>query len=158
TTSGLSRRRLTNGTVAPHNPNGAYAPIIRNVKADCSDAHVQRTVRSDSMTRIYIGTTNGLLILDDEDLKPVSSLFTGSTVESAVLDHANPGRIYVGFYSGQDMRGQTDPQTANGLRGVWRSDDGGETWQDCTAGLDQSAITSLAVRGEPGSYGTVYAG
>jgi hypothetical protein len=110
------------------------------------------------MTRIYIGTTNGLLVLNEDDPQTTSSLFAGSAVESVVLDRANPGRVYVGFYSGQDMRGHTDPQTATGLRGVWRSDDGGHSWQDCTAGLAQPAITSLAVRGEPGSHGTVYAG
>ena len=110
------------------------------------------------MTRIYIGTTGGSLILNDEDPQSVSSLFEGSAVETAVLDRANPGRIYAGFYSGQEMRGRPDLQTANGLRGVWRSDDGGESWQDCTAGLAQTATTSLAVRGEPGGYGTVYAG
>ena len=56
------------------------------------------------------------------------------------------------------MRGRPDMQTANGLRGVWRSDDCGESWQDCTVGLAQTSTTSLAVRGEPGGYGTVYAG
>jgi photosystem II stability/assembly factor-like uncharacterized protein len=119
---------------------------------------IQRTARRMEMTRIYVGTSSGLLILNEEDPQSTSSIFEGSAVETAVLDRANPGRIYVGFYSGQEMRGQPDLRTANGLRGVWRSDDGGQSWQDCTDGLAQSAITSLAVRGGRGSYGTVYAG
>ncbi len=110
------------------------------------------------MTRIYIATTTGLLVLNEDDPDSVASLFEGSTVETVAIDRANPGRVYVGLYSGQEMRGQPDILTAHGLRGVWRSDDGGTSWHDCTANLPQSAITSLAVLGETGSFGAVYAG
>ena len=110
------------------------------------------------MARIYIGTTGGLLMLNEGDPHAPTAHFEGSTIESIALDPGTPGRVYVGLYSGQEMRGQHDRVTANGLRGLWRSDDEGETWHECTAGLPHAAITSLAVRSELGRFGAVYAG
>jgi hypothetical protein len=110
------------------------------------------------MARIYVGTTGGLLIVNEEDPQSVAIEFDGSSIEAVVLDPTTPGRLYVGCYSGQELRGQPDLLTANGVRGVWRSDDDGETWVDCSAGLAEKAITSLAARGVIGGPSTVYAG
>lgn len=110
------------------------------------------------MARIYLGMRGGMLIADEDAPQAVTSHFEGSNVTRVALDPANPDRVYVGLYSGEEMRGQPDPTTAGGLSGVWRSDDGGTSWSDCSVGLAHAATTSLAVHGEPGGFGTVYAG
>jgi photosystem II stability/assembly factor-like uncharacterized protein len=110
------------------------------------------------MTRIYVGKRGGLLIADEHDPHAVTVRFAGSNVNRVALDPANPDRVYVGLYSGEELFGRPEPTTADGLRGVWRSDDGGEHWHDVSAGLSHPATTSLAVRGEAGGFGTLYAG
>lgn len=107
------------------------------------------------MTRLTIGMSGALLIADDAtgDWK-AETHFVGSSVEAAVLDPAHPGRVYVGLYSGQEMRGEVQRGSENGLRGVWRSDDAGGSWHDCSAGLPHAATVSMAVAPD----GTVYAG
>jgi hypothetical protein len=110
------------------------------------------------MARIYLGMRGGLLIADVDSPHAATTHFEGSNVTKVALDLENPGRVYLGFYSGEELRGEPDSTTADGLRGVWRSDDGGATWTDCSAGLTHAATTSLAVRGEPGGFGTLYCG
>lgn len=107
------------------------------------------------MTRLYVGMQGMLLIADDATGEwRAETQFAGSTVESVALDPSRPGRVYAGMYSHQEARGFVDESTAKGHRGVWRSDDSGATWRDCTAGLVQPATVSLAVRHD----GAVYAG
>jgi hypothetical protein len=110
------------------------------------------------MTRIYVGTRGGLLVADEDCPQAVAFHFEGSNVNRVIVDPANPDRVYVGLYSGEEVRGQPDPATTGGLRGVWRSDDDGESWQDVTAGLIHPATTCLALRPAAGGSGTLYAG
>ncbi|MGH2614061.1 MAG: WD40/YVTN/BNR-like repeat-containing protein, partial [Thermomicrobiales bacterium] len=110
------------------------------------------------MTRIYVGMRGGLLVADEEAPGSVASHFEGSNVTRVALDPANPARVYAGLYSGEELGGQPEASTKDGLRGVWRSDDGGKTWHNCSAGLAHAATTSLAVRDDSGGDGAVYAG
>ncbi len=110
------------------------------------------------MARIYLGMRGGLLIADEDSPQIGAVHFQGSDISQVAIDPANPKRIYAGLYSGQEVYGRPDAATKNGLRGLWRSDDGGESWTDVSAGLTHPAITAVAVRREPGGLGTLLAG
>lgn len=113
------------------------------------------------MTRVYVGMQAALLVADDAGgTWRATTHFAGSTVEAIALDPAKPGRVYAGMYSGQEMHGEVARGSEGGLRGVWRSDDGGDTWHDVSAGLPHPAIVSLAVGpgAASGDGGVVYAG
>ena len=110
------------------------------------------------MTRLYVGMRGGLLVADEDSPQSAAFHFEGSNVNRVIVDQAHPDRVYVGLYSGEELRGTPDPLTAGGRRGVWRSDDRGARWQDVSAGLTHAATTNLALQSDPGGFGTLFAG
>ena len=66
----------------------------------------------------------------------VSSVATLASVETLVIDPANPSLFYVG----------ASPALPGGTGGVFKSADGGQTWQTVGTGLDSASVVSLIVR------------
>lgn len=99
------------------------------------------------MTHIFMGTEKSLVVADDTTgTWQARELLGGSDVQSLATDPLNPARVYAGTY-----------------RGMWRSDDGGETWQDLSRGLPKPSIMSVTVStleraGADGKDGVVYIG
>src|SRR6266852_3709886 len=90
------------------------------------------------MTKLFVATGEGLAqIMQQGDEWVATSMLTGSGMQCLALDPKEPGTLYAG------SRG----------KGVWKSSDGGVSWQDMS--LPQSDVFSLAVSPADGS---VYAG
>ena len=90
------------------------------------------------MSTLFLATGDAVARLEGEGEAWNASLrLSGQGVQCLAVDATEPGRIYAG------SRG----------RGVFESDDGGETWRD--AGLPQPDVFSLAVSPVDG---TLYAG
>ncbi len=90
------------------------------------------------MMKLFVATGEGLAqIMQQGDEWVVTRTLTGSGMQCLALDPKEPGTLYAG------SRG----------KGVWKSSDGGVSWQDMS--LPQSDVFSLAVSPADGS---VYAG
>ena len=110
------------------------------------------------MTRIVFGMGTSILVAHDEggswqareDLDgalvsgPAGRTAPIREIPTVTADPLQPRRLYVGSYPA----------------GLWRSDDGGETWRDVGAGLGPRGVMSVAVSPweRAGEYGVVYAG
>jgi photosystem II stability/assembly factor-like uncharacterized protein len=81
------------------------------------------------MTRLlYVGTDDGLYELGGGEPRPLGLRGEGMLAHPVVVDCADPDRLYAGTHRG----------------GVWRSRDGGRSWQDVNAGIRYKEIWSLA--------------
>lgn len=110
------------------------------------------------MTRIVFGMGTSILVAHDEGgAWQAREHLDGATapdragraaaireIPTVAADPLQPRRLYVGAYPA----------------GLWRSDDGGETWREVGAGLGPRGVMSVAVsrRERAGAYGVVYAG
>ncbi len=87
---------------------------------------------------VYVGTTNGLVYKAQWSgsswgtLTLLSSPRTGAYISDLFVDSGNPNRIWV------------TSRTIYGGR-VFRSDDGGSTWRDCTFGLPGLPVNAIEV-------------
>jgi len=97
------------------------------------------------VTRIFMGTEKALLIADDAGgTWQMHEYFSGSDIQAITTDPLAPACVYVGAY-----------------RGMWRSDNGGATWQDLSGSLPEPAVMSIAVSAHeraPDGRGVVYIG
>src|SRR5713101_1822514 len=90
------------------------------------------------MMKLFVATGEGLAkIMQQGDEWAATRMLTGSGMQCLALDPKEPGTLYAG------SRG----------KGVWKSSDGGVSWQDMS--LPQSDVFSLAVSPADGS---IYAG
>jgi Sortilin, neurotensin receptor 3, len=83
----------------------------------------RRTLYVSTERGLFRGRLNGTL----EDLRPLGLEQCGR-LWSVVIDHRNPRRLYAG----------------TGRGGVFRSEDGGETWRATNTGLFYQEVSSLA--------------
>lgn len=91
------------------------------------------------MTRLLVAMNDDLLVAAS---RPgggweTDSRLAGTGALCLAADPDHPGRAYCGTER----------------RGLWRTDDGGATWQPCGAGVDSPQVTAVAV-----APGVVYAG
>lgn len=97
-------------------------------------------------TTLFATTGDALAVLH---LKPDDTIDThlslaGKGIMCVAADPVDPHRLYAGGYE----------------HGLFRSLDGGHTWDDVSAGLEHKAVLSLAISGidRPDGRGVVYAG
>lgn len=96
------------------------------------------------MLTLFVGTEQGLLIARHALDWTVEHHLREHSVECVAIDPLVPSRAYCGTLR----------------HGVWRSDDGGRSWEPAGAGVTHAAIMSIAVsvtESEDGA-GVVYAG
>ena len=110
------------------------------------------------MTRIAFGLGTHIVVAHDEagDWRaqehlsgvtipgPAGKVTQVREIPTLVADSLQSARLYVGAYP----------------TGMWRSDNGGETWRDASAGIGQRGVMSIAVSPweRIGENGVVYAG
>ncbi|MFN2142629.1 MAG: WD40/YVTN/BNR-like repeat-containing protein [Candidatus Promineifilaceae bacterium] len=95
------------------------------------------------MTSLAIATQDALLIVRPGAPWSVEQHLEGKNAESIAVDPGDPSRLYVG------TRGN----------GLWRSSDGGRSWEPAGAGIPYSQITAVAVeRGAGAGPGVIFAG
>lgn len=95
------------------------------------------------MTNLTIVTAEALLIVRQGPAWTVEQHLKGMRPESIAVDPGDPNRLYVGT-------------SGNGL---YRSGDGGRSWEPAGAGIPHSTVTAVAVQRAPDSRpGTVFAG
>lgn len=110
------------------------------------------------MTRIAFGLGTSIVVAHDEAGEwqaqehlsgvtvpgPAGRTAPVREIPTLAADPLHPQRLYVGAYPG----------------GMWRSDNGGETWHDCGAGLGLRGVMSIMVSPweRVGAQGVVYAG
>lgn len=105
-----------------------------------------------SLQKVWAGGVTGGLwynnnIGGNTEWQPVDDFWQTLSVSSITYDPANPQVFYVGT---------GEPYARAGMgQGVWKSADGGQTWQQLTATLDFTHITDLVVRQE-GNQGVLY--
>jgi hypothetical protein len=95
------------------------------------------------MTGFAVATHTALLILRSGSEGALEIHLEGRNPECVAVDPMDHRRLYAG------TRGD----------GLWRSADGGRTWEPAGEGLPHPEVTAVAVQGEGGSgLGTVYVG
>jgi photosystem II stability/assembly factor-like uncharacterized protein len=95
------------------------------------------------MTNLAIVTAEALLIVRQGPAWTVEQHLKGMRSESIAVDPGDPNRLYVGT-------------SGNGL---YRSVDGGRSWEPAGAGIPHSTVTAVAVQQAPNSRpGVVFAG
>jgi photosystem II stability/assembly factor-like uncharacterized protein len=90
---------------------------------------------------LYVGTLNGLFeAVEEGSAYRVSALgLAGSKAVTPLVDRADPRRLYAG----------------TGTRGVFRSEDAGQTWEEINDGIIYKSVWSLAQHPQTGE---LYAG
>ena len=95
------------------------------------------------MTSFAIATGDSLLIVRPGDPWPVEEHLQGKGAESIAVDPGDGTRLYVGTQG----------------NGLWRSSDGGRSWEPAGAGIPYTQITAVAVeRGAGAGPGVIFAG
>lgn len=87
------------------------------------------------------------------------STFAGRCFSSLVIDHQNPSTLYAAITRAggfPELAGAKQHPGATGPLGVWRSDDGGESWGQLTNGLPNLSATSIVM--DPTDSSILYAG
>jgi len=84
-----------------------------------------------------------------ESWQAVTHPFFGSQneVRSLVVDWSTPNRIYAGVID-----------LSNNLNGIYRSNDGGVSWEAFSSGMTNATVTSLKLRGNNILYAGTYGG
>jgi hypothetical protein len=95
------------------------------------------------MAHLYVGLTTGIARIDTTGGRP-EQVFSEGRIHRLECDPLRPERIFASMEEG----------------GLWRTDDGGETWRKVGAGITKPSVTIAAVsRAERvGGYGVVYVG
>jgi photosystem II stability/assembly factor-like uncharacterized protein len=90
---------------------------------------------------VVMGLNDGVMRLEQTDDRWLAGDFTPvGSVESMAVDSTVDGRVYAGA----------------GEEGLWRSDDGGRSWEKVGAGIDRPVVTTVAVSSmQSGSDGAV---
>ena len=133
-----------NQTVFVSRDNGAHWTQVA-LLAGC----IASALRLPSPDRIYVGCTNGQLFQIDWDgaaWKAASALTSpraGAYLSDIWADPSNPKRIWIAS------------STVGGGR-VFRSDDGGASWNDCSAGLPALPVNAVDV--DPSDGNRVWVG
>jgi uncharacterized repeat protein (TIGR01451 family) len=78
--------------------------------------------------RVYLGTGRGVFISHDDGATYTPTTLDHGAIDALAVDPASEA-VYAGAYDG----------------GIWRSLDGGDTWQDISAGLGDTSVNSLAI-------------
>jgi photosystem II stability/assembly factor-like uncharacterized protein len=95
------------------------------------------------MTSLAITTGDALVIVRPGSSWTVEVHLEGKNAESIAVDPGDPNRLYVGTQG----------------NGLWRSTDGGRSWEPAGAGIPYSKITAVAVGHGVGQHpGVVFAG
>lgn len=92
------------------------------------------------MINLIIATEPALLVARQDSQWSVEEHLKGQSPECLAVDPRNPSRVYCGTWG----------------NGLWRSDDGGRTWDPVGAGISHDEITAVAVSAP--ERGVVYAG
>ena len=96
------------------------------------------------MLTLFVATEQGLLIARHVLDWTVEHHLQEHSAECVAIDPLAPSRVYCGTLG----------------RGVWRSDDGGRSWEPAGSGVTHPAVMSIAVSAteSEGGAGVVYAG
>ncbi|HEX2038066.1 MAG TPA: glycosyl hydrolase [Chloroflexota bacterium] len=100
------------------------------------------------MRRIYVGMEDGLAVLTrsgDGAATPwrLETRLEGRQAQCVAVDPSHPASVYCGTFDA----------------GLWRSEDGGETWHPAGPGIAHQAVMAVAVSPlERNGLGVVYAG
>jgi photosystem II stability/assembly factor-like uncharacterized protein len=96
------------------------------------------------MTSLALVTDQALLMIHPTTRWTVETHLQGKSPSCVAVDPTDPTRLYCGTWG----------------EGLWRSQDGGRTWNQAGSGISHPEITSVAVgpteRGQP--FGVVYVG
>lgn len=92
------------------------------------------------MTTLFVATEGALLIARRGSTWTVEQALKELAPESLAADRRDPRRIYAGTSE----------------RGLWRTEDGGQSWDRVETGITHDAVTAVAA--SPAEPGVVYAG
>ncbi len=107
------------------------------------------------------GVTGGLWYNDDvtsmfSQWEPVNDFWSSLSISSIVYDPVNPMTFYVGTGEVQTALITYRESSGRGV-GIWKSTDGGASWELLPSTADFAYVTRMAVRNENGT-GVIYAG
>lgn len=105
-------------------------------------------VAPDDSNRLYAGTDDGIYRSEDGGTTWSQKRLSGARVNALAIDHLNPLIVYAGT-------GWPKKYKTNEIVGIFKSTDGGETWQD-TLSEELDAVMSLLVDTDNASH--IYAG
>jgi hypothetical protein len=97
------------------------------------------------MTKLYLATSEAVAIVSHRHGEwAVDVQMVGSHPQCLAVDSQRPQRVYCGTFA----------------QGLWRSENGGDSWERAGAGIEQPSIISVAVSPteRADDYGVVFAG
>lgn len=113
-------------------------------------------------SKVWAGTATGGLWYNSDITNPnsswqaVSDFWTSLAISSIVADPNNPQVFYVG--TGEAQTALTIYRESSGVgAGIWKTTNGGASWNQLTSTIDFKYVTSIAIKNEGGNS-VIYAG
>jgi photosystem II stability/assembly factor-like uncharacterized protein len=129
--------QISNIVISPDDPNTVFVAVLGHAWAPSADRGIFRTTDGGK-------TWQKVLFVDDE---------TGAS--SLVMDPGNPMVLFAGMWRVRRYPWALDSGGTSG--GVFRSNDGGNTWKKLTEGLPEEATGRIGLAAAPSNPKHIYA-